>query len=100
LHSPREALAPPPEAAGYRETWPALVSGSLVLFLLELVARKVPAVAGLLAAAVGRRAESGEADRWYAEADRWKPWAGSPADPETEQRARLYVARLKHERFH
>jgi len=100
LHSPREALAPPPEAAGYRETWPALVSGSLVLFLLELVARKVPAVAGLLAAAVGRRAESGEADRWYAEADRWKPWAGSPADPETEQRARLYVARLKQERFH
>jgi Mg-chelatase subunit ChlD len=99
LRTPREALAPPPDAPGYREAWPALASGSLVLFLVELVARKVPAVGSLLAAAVGRRREPGEADRWYAEADRWKPLAGSPPDSDTEQRARLYVARLKREGF-
>ncbi len=94
LRHPKEALAPGGEVSSYREAWPALAASSLVLFLLELVSRKVPAVASLVAAAVGAPRRT-EADRWYAEADRWRSLAGPPPDPQAEQRARLYVARLK-----
>lgn len=94
LSHPQEALAPGGQVSSYRETWPALATASLVLFLLELAARKLPAVAGLVATAMLAR-RPGEADSWYAEADRWRPLAGPPLDPRAEQRARLYVARLK-----
>ncbi len=95
LRAPQEALAPPADARHARDVWPSLTAASLGLFLLELVARRVPVVAGLVAAAVSRRATPSQADAWYAEADRWKPFAGPPPDGDTEQRMRLYVARLK-----
>lgn len=95
LRTPREAMSPPPDARHHRDAWPALATASVVLFLLELVARRVPAVASLVAAAAEGGRGSAPADAWYAEADRWRPLAGPPPDADTEQRARLYVARLK-----
>lgn len=95
LRTPQEALAPPPHARHDRDAWPALATASLVLFLLELVARRVPAVASLVAAVAEGGRRSAPADAWYAEADRWRPLAGPPPDADTELRARLYVARLK-----
>lgn len=94
LRAPEEALRPPPEARHHRDAWPALVAASLTLFLVELVARRVAVLGGWLAAWVERRPQPTPADAWYAEADRWRPLAGPPPDPETERRARLYVARL------
>jgi Mg-chelatase subunit ChlD len=94
LRAPEEVFRPPAEARHHRDAWPALVACSLTLFLVELVARRVPVLAGWLAAAAQRRRASTPADEWYAEADRWRPLAGPPPDPETERRARLYVARL------
>jgi Mg-chelatase subunit ChlD len=95
VRTPREALAPPPEAQHFKDAWPHLATASLVLFLLELVARRVPVVAGWVAAVAGRPSAATPADVWYAEADRWRARAGPPPDPDAERRARLYVARLK-----
>lgn len=94
LSHPQEALAPGGQVSSYREGWPALATASLVLFLLELAARKLPTVASLVAAVMVAR-RPGQADQWYAEADRWRPLTGPPLDPQAEARARLYVARLK-----
>jgi len=94
VRAPAEVFAVPSQARQPAGVWPPLLTASLVLFLVELVARRLPALAHLVAAGLGRRAPS-PADTWYAQADRWLPRAGPPPDLDTERRARLYVARLK-----
>jgi Ca-activated chloride channel family protein len=95
LRSPQESLAPPRDGRDYRDAWPLATAGAVGLFLLELVGRRVPVVAAWVRRWASGPAQPSEADRWYQEADRWKALAGPPPDADLEERARLYIARLK-----
>jgi Ca-activated chloride channel family protein len=95
LRSPHEALSPPEGGWDYRDAWPLATAGALALLLLELVARRVPLVAAWVRRWSASSGQPSEADRWYHEADRWKALVGPPPDADLEERARLYIARLK-----
>ncbi len=95
LRSPQEVFSPTEDGRDYREAWPLATMGALTLLLVELFARRARFVAAWVQRWATSSGKLSEADLWYQEADRWKALAGPPPDATLEERARLYVARLK-----
>jgi Mg-chelatase subunit ChlD len=105
LSDPAAAVAPMRTTRSTANTWPVFASTALVLFVVDLAVRRMPAIAPHLAAIVGAirgratrppTTQETEEERQYAESDRWKFIAPDAAASESMQEAaRLYIARLK-----
>lgn len=105
LEDPAAAMKRARTAGTPADAWPLLVGAGMAAFVGEIALRRIPALGhhlgGLVAAVISRltrrpSAEEVEADRQYAQADRWKfldPDAG-PSES-MEEAAKLYIARLK-----
>ena len=105
LDDPAAAVAPLRTTRSAANSWPLFAGTALGLFVVEISARRMPAIAhqlGVLLGAIRSRAgkppttQEIEEERQYAEADRWKFVEPDAAASESmEQAARLYIARLK-----